>query len=115
MPEAQIPDPTLERLPLYYRRCLEALGRHEPVVSSDDLAVAADTQAAIVRKVMTFDAFTPDNDPYGERDFGDFEWNGVRCYWKIDYYDLDLKFGSSDPSNPAVTARVLTILRADEY
>ena len=50
MSEAQIPDPTLERLPLYYRRCLEALGRHEPVVSSDDLAVAADTQAAIVRK-----------------------------------------------------------------
>lgn len=72
-------------------------------------------QRFLLRAIMEYDAFSEDNNPHGERDFGDFEWNGTRCYWKIDYYDLDLKFGSTDPSNPAVTARVLTILRADEY
>ena len=35
-------------------------------------------QSAIREKVETFDAFTPDNDPHGERDFGAFEHNGQR-------------------------------------
>jgi hypothetical protein len=31
------------------------------------------------------------------------------------YYDRKTEFGSSDPADPAVTTRVLTIMRADEY
>lgn len=78
--------------------------------------------------VETFDAFTPDNDPYGERDFGaiyqdcDGRWTTNRparpaetVFWKIDAYDRNLRFGSKDPANPAVTRRVLTIMLASEY
>lgn len=65
--------------------------------------------------VRTYDRFSEDNDPYGERDFGAFDFEGVRCFWKIDYYDLALEYGSGDASDPEVTCRVLTILRADEY
>jgi hypothetical protein len=40
-------------------------------------------KSAIREAVENFDAFTPDNDPYGERDFGAFEHNGDRIFWKI--------------------------------
>ena len=72
-------------------------------------------QSAIREKVETFDAFTPDNDPYGERDFGAFEHNGERIFWKIDYYDHTMTKGSEDPSDPRQTVRVLTIMLASEY
>jgi hypothetical protein len=54
-------------------------------------------------------------DPYGEHDYGSFEIDGQKLLWKIDYYDTDLKYGSGDPSDPAVTRRVLTILLLSEY
>ena len=72
-------------------------------------------QSAIREKVETFDAFTPDNDPHGERDFGAFEHNGERIFWKIDYYDRSMTKGSEDPSDPKQTVRVLTIMLASEY
>ncbi len=72
-------------------------------------------QSAIREKVETFDEFTPDNDPHGERDFGAFEHTGERIFWKIDYYDTTLSMGSEDPSDPRQTIRVLTIMLASEY
>jgi hypothetical protein len=72
-----------------------------------------------VRKCMTtvktFDAFDDDNDPWKEHDFGSFEIDGIRCFWKIDYYNKDIRYGSPDPTDPLVTCRVLTIMLADEY
>ena len=65
--------------------------------------------------VSAFDAFTEGNDPYGEHDFGAFVLGSERLFWKIDYYDRDLRYGSDDPANPAVTRRVLTIMLASEY
>ena len=65
--------------------------------------------------VRRFDRFDPDNDPHGEHDFGAVEVGGQRFFWKIDTYDRALLGHSSDPADPNVTTRVLTIMRADEY
>ena len=65
--------------------------------------------------MRTFDDFTEDNDPHGEHDFGSFEQNGQTIFWKIDYYDLLVDNGSRDPSDPALTRRVLTVMFAEEY
>ena len=71
--------------------------------------------AAALAAVQNFDAFTPDNDPYGEHDFGAVTVGEQKMFWKIDYYDRSLRFGSKDPSDPALTARVMTIMLAEEY
>ena len=46
--------------------------------------------AAVVELVRAFDDFSEDNDPYGEHDFGAFEYQGQTINWKIDYYALDM-------------------------
>ena len=70
---------------------------------------------AVLRQVQVFEAFTPDNDPYGEHDFGSFSYAAETIFWKFDYYDVDMTMHSPDPSDPTVTTRVLTIMLADEY
>jgi hypothetical protein len=35
--------------------------------------------------------------------------------FKIDYYDKSLTYHSPNAADPAVTERVITIMRADEY
>ena len=74
-----------------------------------------DQRRSLLAKVRAFDAFTDDNDPHGEHDFGAVDEGGVRYFFKFDYYDRNTEFGSPDPADPAVTTRVLTIMRADEY
>jgi hypothetical protein len=71
--------------------------------------------ALILTRVQQFESFDEDNDPYGERDFGAFDHAGQKFFWKIDYYDADLNHGSEDPTEPAVTTRVLTVMLAEEY
>ncbi|QGY00848.1 DUF3768 domain-containing protein [Methylobacterium mesophilicum SR1.6/6] len=70
---------------------------------------------ALLLAVRRFSSFDPDNDPHGEHDFGAVEVGGERFFWKIDAYDRALLGGSPDPTDPAVTTRVLTIMCADEY
>lgn len=78
-------------------------------------ALPSDVQAMVIRKVATFSAFTIENDPHGEHDFGAFDLTGRKFFWKIDYFDAAMEFGSDDPSDAAKTTRVLTIMFASEY
>ena len=75
----------------------------------------SDVQALAVRKVAAFAAFGEDNDPHGEHDFGSFDLAGRKFFWKMDYYTPDLRGGSEDPADPAITTRVLTIMLVEEY
>jgi len=62
-----------------------------------------------------YDGFCPDNDPYGEHDFGVIHYEGQKYFWKIDYYDHSYTKLSEDPANPKLTNRVLTLMLAEEY
>ena len=78
-------------------------------------ALRDDIRAKVLNVVRTFDAFTAENDAHDEHDFGNFEVNGRKIFWKIDYYDAAMEFGSEDPADPTKTTRVLTIMLASEY
>lgn len=78
-------------------------------------ALPVEDQSTIREKVELFNDFNKENDPYGEHDFGAIVHNGEEIYWKIDYYDPELKYGSEDPADPKQTSRVLTIMLANEY
>ena len=68
-------------------------------------------KAAAIRKVVTFDEFTEDNDPYDEHDFGRFELCNRRFFWKIDLYEEP---GVKSENGEPVVNRVLTIMLAHE-
>lgn len=75
-------------------------------------ALPDDQRTAVLQAVKDFTDFSPDNDPRGERDFGAFDAAGERFFFKIDYYDSSMEYGSRDPADPAKTVRVLTIMLA---
>lgn len=78
-------------------------------------SLPGDVQALVLRRVATYADFDEGDDPWGEHDFGAFEIEGRKFFWKIDYYDAKMEFGSEDPSDPTKTTRVLTIMLAEEY
>lgn len=77
--------------------------------------LGAEFVKAALLAVRHFQAFTADNDPHGEHDFGDFILGERKLYWKIDYFDPSMIQGSEDPSSVEVTRRVLTVLLIEEY
>lgn len=120
-----------ERIARLNDRARQAMGLACVAVATEGFRGLPEADQSRVRELVeTYDAFTPDNDPYGERDFGaiyrdaDGRWSTgypaqgqptEKVFWKIDAYDRDLRFGSEDPANPTVTRRVLTIMLASEY
>jgi Protein of unknown function (DUF3768) len=78
-------------------------------------ALGQEAVQRIAQTIAVYDDFCAANDPYEEHDFGSFEAEGEKIFFKIDYYDRSLTFHSPDPSDPSITRRVITIMLAQEY
>lgn len=61
-------------------------------------------QLGIWQEIRQFNTFNADNDPWGEHDFGSFDFKGQKIFWKIDDYN-----GTDN------LELVLTIMLAEEY
>ncbi len=85
------------------------------VMTASVYALPDMVKAHALVKVASFNEFTEDNDPYAEHDFGSFEFVGRKFFWKIEYYDKELRCGSEDPADPEKTTRVLTLMLAEDY
>lgn len=127
--------PTLEQIDTI-RRLNDAARTRAGVASLANVTMgfqalpALDRLAALVA-ITRFTKFDGGNDPYREHDFGAVyklasgEWTENRpddaktiaqtVFWKIDYYDPSLTYGSDAPWDEEHTKRVLTIMLASEY
>jgi hypothetical protein len=85
------------------------------LITAGVAALGPEAVGRIIQTIVTYDAFCQANDPHREHDFGAFEAEGERIFFKIDYYDKTMRFHSSDPSNSEITERVMTVMLADEY
>ena len=118
------------------RRLNDAARSHPGTASIANVTIGfqalpdADRFAALAA-IVSFSQFDGDNDPYGEHDFGAVyrlasgRWTQERpsedkeisetVFWKVDYYDASLTYGSEAPWDEQQTKRVLTIMLAREY
>jgi hypothetical protein len=85
------------------------------VITPGVAALGAVFVERIVKTIAVFDDFHHGNDPHQEHDFGAFEIDGNKMFFKIDYYDPTRTHHSDDPSDASVTERVITIMLAEEY
>ena len=90
-------------------------GKDKVILTQGVSNLPFDEQLKILIKVKLFNNFNAGNDPYSQHDFGMIEHSELKYFFKIDYYDTSMEYASDDPSNPDITTRVLTIMRADEY
>jgi Protein of unknown function (DUF3768) len=75
------------------------------LITTGVAALGDDAVARIFKTIALYDDFCNANDPY----------DGHTIFFKIDYYDTTLTCHSSDPADPTVTQRVITIMLAEEY
>jgi Protein of unknown function (DUF3768) len=85
------------------------------VITTGVAALGAEVVARIFKTIALYDDFCNANDPYEEHDFGALDVDGHTIFFKIDYYDPTLTCHSSDPADPTITHRVITIMLAEEY
>lgn len=93
-----------------------AMGIASRLIQTDGFnALDPALQSRFREEVEKFKDFNPGNDPHGERDFGSITLEGIKIFWKIDYYDRNYEYGSEHPEDPSQTRRVLTLMLAEEY
>lgn len=78
-------------------------------------ALGQEAVERIIRTIAVYDDFCHANDPHEEHDFGSFDADGKRVFFKIDYYNKDLSEHSPNAADPSVTERVITIMLDEEY
>ena len=85
------------------------------VITRGVAALGLDVQLELTRRVAAFDTFIADSDPHGWHEMGVIELEDTTVWFKLDLYDVDYQYGSPEPSDPAQTRRVLTLLLPSEY
>lgn len=87
------------------------------LLTSGVLSLGEEVVIKIVEAMREYSDWDKENDPWNEHDFGIIKLTELSqsVYFKIDYYDAKMEFGSDDPADPEKTTRVLTLMLAEEY
>jgi hypothetical protein len=109
------PNVQTERIRTLNDELRKNIGGGRAFITAGVAALGPEAVARIIKTVEDFDDFCHANDPHQEHDFGSFDADGHTIFFKIDYYDPTMTHHSSDPADPTVTERVITIMLAEEY
>ena len=82
---------------------------HQATLTDEIAALPEDKIRTVLFLVREFNDFTEANDPHSEHDFGEFDFEGQKIFWKFDYYDKDMEHFKENGT------RVLMIMFAHEY
>ena len=75
-------------------------------------ALGPEAVSRIIKTIEVYDDFCHANDPHEEHDFGAFDADGHKVFFKIDLYEEpEVKSPNGEP----VVTHVLTIMLAEEY
>ena len=110
-----MPETDVEKIRALNDRARQSFTGCRVAITAGIAALGHDAVHAIFDLIKAYDDFTPDNDPYHEHDFGSLYWRQHQVFWKFDYYDIDFTMHSPDSADETVTARVLTVMLAEEY
>lgn len=91
------------------RKIPAVLKPHLLMLTDEVAALPINELSQLLVLVRDFNSFTEDNDPYNEHDFGKIDFNGMSFFWKIDYYDPELKSFQENGT------RVVTVMFTHEY
>ena len=124
-------DDQRERIAMLNDKARAALGVDCTVAATNGfLELPKDDQDDICALVKSYSAWNIGTDSYEERDFGiifqlaDGRWTTDTpdgsgwlgaVFWKIDYFDKMFEHPSKRPWDEDATARILTLMRPDEY
>ena len=99
-----------------------ALWKNQPlhgkiIITSGINSLPEVLQIGLLREMVNFRDFTPENDPWGDHGFGVVEVNGTRAFWKLDVLDATGTDGITvpDAADPSKVSRVLTLYLPSEH
>src|SRR5258708_6561243 len=102
-------DPRTQRIGALNDELRQNMAAGVAVMTPGVAALGREAVDRIVKTVAVFDDFCHANDPHEEHDFGSFEAEGHTIFFKIDYFDRNLKYLSPHPTHPSAPPRLITV------
>ena len=118
-PTLSSPDTRLATIARLNDRCRQGLDRTARILITraclgafaDNRTAEIVAQAEILSALRGYQFREAEAD---ERDRGSFEYRGTTIYFRIDYYDAAMEYGSEDPADASQTRRMLMIMLRED-
>ena len=82
---------------------------HRAILTDKIAGLPEEKIQGVLLMIREYNDFSESNDPHSEHDFGEFDFEGQKIFWKFDYYNKDMEHFEANGR------RVLMVMFAHEY